>query len=502
MGLAQLVGELLEPLGAARDEHDVVAALGELAREVGADPGGRAGDQDGRAVRGRRESHASIPTPSGALDSRPLRASRCPPRHRFPLAKYPLLRAAGRRGGLAAPEEIHETEPSRGRCSSASTTAALLARIRDGELSVREQRGLGLPWSPELVERGRRSVARHGGGGAPRARARGRDEPRRRHPPRRPRLRARLLPLQRRRRALAELRARRPRAAGAGGRLRRPPGRRHRRPARPATRDAFTLSLHGARNYPFQRIPSDLDVDLADRAPATRDYLEALDGALDEALARCEPDDRVLPRRRRPVGGRPPRPPRAHQAGLRARDELVLDRLRAARRAVCVVLAGGYAEDVRDTVDINAADRRGRRRPPWRRGESNPYLSLAKAACSRYHYAPGGVPRIDARLGSGDGHASARPPSQPPPRSRTTTSSTTGSTLAADRLGPARRPPRGHALLLPRGAGADPGHARPTGRSTSSPATASSTTARAGRTRAASATTPRSTSTRCARSPR
>ena len=26
--------------------------------------------------------------------------------------------------------------------------------------------------------------------------------------------------------------------------------------------DAFTLSLHGARNYPFERIPSDLDVDL------------------------------------------------------------------------------------------------------------------------------------------------------------------------------------------------------------------------------------------------
>ena len=74
--------------------------------------------------------------------------------------------------------------------------------------------------------------------------------------------------------------------------------------------------------------------------------------------------------------------------------------------------------------------------------------------------------------------------------------------LAADRLGAARRHPRGPALDLPRGAGADPGHARPTGGSTSSPATASSTTARAGRTRAASATTRRSTSTRCARSPR
>jgi acetoin utilization deacetylase AcuC-like enzyme len=41
--------------------------------------------------------------------------------------------------------------------------------------------------------------------------------------------------------------------------------------------------------------------------------------------------------------------------GLLARDERVLDRLRAAGIPVCVVLAGGYAEDVRDTVDINAA---------------------------------------------------------------------------------------------------------------------------------------------------
>ena len=41
--------------------------------------------------------------------------------------------------------------------------------------------------------------------------------------------------------------------------------------------------------------------------------------------------------------------------GLRRRDELVLDRLLAAGAAVCVVLAGGYAEDIRDTVDINAA---------------------------------------------------------------------------------------------------------------------------------------------------
>ena len=41
--------------------------------------------------------------------------------------------------------------------------------------------------------------------------------------------------------------------------------------------------------------------------------------------------------------------------GLRARDAHVLDRLRAAGLPVCVVLAGGYAPNVSDTVDINAA---------------------------------------------------------------------------------------------------------------------------------------------------
>ena len=42
-------------------------------------------------------------------------------------------------------------------------------------------------------------------------------------------------------------------------------------------------------------------------------------------------------------------------SGLRARDELVLDRLLDTGAAVVVVLAGGYAPDVVDTVDINAA---------------------------------------------------------------------------------------------------------------------------------------------------
>ncbi len=115
--------------------------------------------------------------------------------------------------------------------------------------------------------------------------------------------------------------------------------------------EAFTLSLHGARNYPFERIPSDLDVDLPS-GTGDAAYLAALSDALDATpaadvafyLAGADPweGDRL---------GRLS----LTKAGLQARDELVLDRLLATGAAVVVVLAGGYAPDVADTVDINLA---------------------------------------------------------------------------------------------------------------------------------------------------
>jgi acetoin utilization deacetylase AcuC-like enzyme len=118
--------------------------------------------------------------------------------------------------------------------------------------------------------------------------------------------------------------------------------------------DAFTLSLHGARNYPFQRIPSDLDVDLPS-GTGDRDYLRALDDALDAALPSARPDVAFYLAGADPFEGDRLGRLALTKAGLRARDELVVERLRAAGAAVVVVLAGGYARDVADTVDINAA---------------------------------------------------------------------------------------------------------------------------------------------------
>jgi acetoin utilization deacetylase AcuC-like enzyme len=276
-----------------------------------------------------------------------------PQHHRFPLAKYPLLRRRIVEVGLARPDEIHETDPVAWALLERVHDRELLRRIRDGGLSVREQRGLGLPWSPELVERGRRSVAgtlaaarhalAHGvamnlGGGthhAGRAFARGyclfNDVAC----------------------ALARLRAdgRARRALVVDCDVHQGDGTADLLGPDP---DAFTLSLHGARNYPFQRIPSDLDVDLP-TGTGDADYLEALDHALDAALDRRAPEIAFYLAGADPWEGDRLGRLSLTKAGLRARDGLVLDRLRATGAPVCVVLAGGYAEDVRDTVDINLA---------------------------------------------------------------------------------------------------------------------------------------------------
>jgi acetoin utilization deacetylase AcuC-like enzyme len=276
-----------------------------------------------------------------------------PPQHRFPIDKYGLLAERLVADGVAAPGELREAPPVEWGELAAVHERGLLSRIREGCLTVREQRGLGLPWSPELVERGRRSVggtlaaARHAreigaamnlGGGTHHA---GRDF-------------ARgyclfndvavaLAAL--RRDGLAE------RVFVLDCDVHQGDGTADICADDPLT---FTLSLHGARNYPFTRVASDLDVDIAS-GTGDRRYLRALAEALDFALPRSRPDFAFYLAAADPFEGDRLGRLALSKAGLRARDELALDRLLEAGAAVCVVLAGGYAEDIGDTVDINAA---------------------------------------------------------------------------------------------------------------------------------------------------
>ena len=237
----------------------------------------------------------------------------------------------------------------------------LLDRIRDGAMTVREQRGLGLPWSELLVERGRRSV---GGTLAAARRAlaawRG-DEPRRRHPPRGPRLRARLLPVQRRR--------------GDGGAAARRGARAARASSSTATSTRATARRRSSAPTPT-RSRSRCTARATTRSSASRPtwtWICRPEPATTSTCARCRTRSTRRPARTLAfflAGADPWEGDRLGRlaltkAGLRARDEFVLARLRGI--PTTVVLAGGYAPDVNDTVDINAATRRSRARRKLKR---------------------------------------------------------------------------------------------------------------------------------------
>lgn len=265
------------------------------------------------------------------------------------LPKHTLLRERLVADGIARADDIHEPEPTPWEWLTAVHDPALVARIRDGRLSLRERRGLGLEWSPELVERARRSV---GGTVAAASRALTRGVGMNlgggTHHAGRDFARGYCLFNDV---VVALSRIRAGRALVVDCDVHQGDGTADLLAGDP---NAFTVSLHGARNYPFQRIPSDLDVDLP-TGTGDADYLRALDDAVSRALAAGPFDIAFYLAGADPWEGDRLGRLSLTKAGLRARDELVLDRLTRAGAAVVVVLAGGYAPDVRDTVDINAA---------------------------------------------------------------------------------------------------------------------------------------------------
>jgi acetoin utilization deacetylase AcuC-like enzyme len=115
----------------------------------------------------------------------------------------------------------------------------------------------------------------------------------------------------------------------------------------------FTFSMHQQHNYPLFKPRSDLDIGLEDSAGDDR-YLAALRGGLPSViesnpglivyLAGADPYEHDQ------LGGL-----RLTKAGLRERDRLVIDAFWRAGVPLVTVLAGGYARDVRDTVDIHVA---------------------------------------------------------------------------------------------------------------------------------------------------
>ncbi|HYW47179.1 MAG TPA: histone deacetylase [Bryobacteraceae bacterium] len=115
----------------------------------------------------------------------------------------------------------------------------------------------------------------------------------------------------------------------------------------------FTLSIHQFNNYPSEKPPSSLDIHLADGI-GDAEYLQRLGNGYRAALSMFQPELVLYvagadPYYQDQLGGLS-----LTFDGLMERDRLVIRTALTHRIPVAIVLAGGYAENVEDTITIHA----------------------------------------------------------------------------------------------------------------------------------------------------
>jgi len=115
----------------------------------------------------------------------------------------------------------------------------------------------------------------------------------------------------------------------------------------------FTISLHQLNNYPAWKPPSSIDVNLPD-GTTDEQYLGWLDKTLSSALSQFQPElvsyvAGADPYKNDQLGGLA-----LTIEGLKKRDEMVYSAARSRNIPITVTLAGGYAQNLMDTVHIHA----------------------------------------------------------------------------------------------------------------------------------------------------
>lgn len=118
--------------------------------------------------------------------------------------------------------------------------------------------------------------------------------------------------------------------------------------------EVFTFSIHQENNYPFNKPGSDMDIGLRDHV-RDREYLEHLYKNIPEIISTFKPEVIVYvagadPYKDDQIGGLA-----LTKEGLRKRDNFVCTQALNFDVPLAVVLAGGYAYDRKDTVDIHCA---------------------------------------------------------------------------------------------------------------------------------------------------
>ena len=115
----------------------------------------------------------------------------------------------------------------------------------------------------------------------------------------------------------------------------------------------FTLSIHQFNNYPSEKPPSSLDINLADGV-GDAEYLHRLGNGYRAALAMFQPELVIYVAGADPylddqLGGLS-----LTFEGLMERDRLVIRTALSQKIPVAIVLAGGYAQNVEDTITVHA----------------------------------------------------------------------------------------------------------------------------------------------------
>jgi acetoin utilization deacetylase AcuC-like enzyme len=113
----------------------------------------------------------------------------------------------------------------------------------------------------------------------------------------------------------------------------------------------FTLSLHGQKNFPFRKEASDLDIDLPDGCSDVA-YLEALEHGLAELERRFEAGLIFYLAGADPHEGDRLGRLKLSYDGLQARDRRVFDWAWQRRIPLAFVMAGGYGHDIETSVQV------------------------------------------------------------------------------------------------------------------------------------------------------
>jgi acetoin utilization deacetylase AcuC-like enzyme len=274
-----------------------------------------------------------------------------PQDHSFPIGKYALLRKRIEDSHLFSPQDLCIPRAATDTEICRSHDPDYLHRLEQGKLTAKEIRRIGLPWSPELLERARRSagasveacfaaledgVAVHLGGGTHHAfnnQGQGycifNDSV----------IAVRALQADTHIQRVLILDCDVHQGNGTAALLQKDPA-------------VFTFSVHGKNNFPFRKEKSDLDIALDDGADDGV-YLEALEKGVRESLKQARADAVIYL-----AGADPFAEDRfgrlgVSKEGLAERDQLVLQYCQDAGLPVAVTMAGGYAPNIEDTVDIH-----------------------------------------------------------------------------------------------------------------------------------------------------